>query len=78
MAKEAQKFSTETLNEMDESLRVKYRRILDSLTINELKRFLINKSKYEHLIMSKIYEHFPDADSKTVDDSTIYYKLAKQ
>ena len=72
MAKDAQKFSTETLTELDESLRVKYRGILDGLTINELKRFPINKSKYKHLIMSEIYEHFPDADSKTVDDTAQY------
>ena len=72
MATETQKHNSEKLNERDESLRVKYRGILDGLTINELKRFPINKSKYKHLIMSEIYDRFPETDSKVVDDTAQY------
>ena len=72
MATETQKHNAEKLNELDESLRVKYRGILEGLTINELKRIPISKSKYKHLIMSEIYDHFPEADSKVVDDTAQY------
>ena len=69
MTTEKQKHTPQTMDELDESLRVKYRGILDGLTITELKRFPLSKSKYKHLIMSEIYEHFPEAESKVVDNT---------
>ena len=66
---ENKKYGPETMDELDESLRVKYRGILDGLTITELKRFPLSKIKYKHLIMSEIYEHFPEAESKMVDNT---------
>ena len=72
MVKENQKDRSEMLRELDESLRIKYRDILESLSINELQRFPINKGKYKSLIMSEIYEHFPEADSKLVDETAQY------
>ena len=44
---------SQKLEEIDESLRVKYMEIVESLSINELKRF--DKNKYKNMIKSEIF-----------------------
>ena len=63
---------SQNLEKADEALRVKYRDILDSLTINELKRFKIDKHKYKQIIISELLEIVPEADSKQVDETAHY------
>ena len=67
---ESQKRITEQLEKADDTLRPKYRQILDTLSINELKRF--DKHKYKLMIMSEITELVPDANSKQVDETAQY------
>ena len=63
---------SQNLEKADEALRVKYRDILDSLSINELKRFKLDKHKYKQIIISELIELVPEANSKQVDDTAQY------
>ena len=67
---ESQKRIVEQLEKADKMLRPKYRQILDTLSIDELKRF--DKHKYKLMIMSEITELVPDANSKQVDETAQY------
>ena len=62
--------NSQTLQKLDDSLRIKYMEIIESLTINELKRF--DKNKYKTLIMSDILQVLPNTDKQVVDDTAQY------
>ena len=58
------------LQELDESLRTQYMDILESLSINELKRF--DNTKYKTLVKSEIFEILPNPDKVQVDETAQY------
>ena len=61
---------SQQIKEADDTLRVKYLEIVESLSINELKRF--DKHKYKQLVISEIADIVPSADLKKVDETAHY------
>ena len=62
--------NSESIENVDETLRSKYLEILQPLNFEELKRF--NKARYKKMIKSDIMELLPDTDPKVVDDTAHY------
>lgn len=56
------------MENLDESLRLKYTEMLTTLTFDELKKF--NKCRYKELIKSDIIEQLPDAEAEAIDLTT--------
>ena len=61
---------SQQIKEADDTLRVKYLEIVESLSVNELKRF--DKHKYKQLVISEISDIVSSADSKKVDETAHY------
>ena len=55
---------------IDESLRSKYLKIVESLSLNELKKF--NKSTYQQLVLSDFCDLVPEAQKKELEDRSLY------
>ena len=58
------------LQELDDSLRVKYMEIVKSLSLEDLKKF--NKHHYKSMLKSKISDLLPEVDKKSADDTAQY------
>ena len=58
---------TAGVEEVDERLRSKYMNILQSLSINELKRFQLDKHRYKQMVVSDFQEILPNLAPDTID-----------
>ena len=58
------------LQELDDSLRVKYMEVVKSLSLEDLKKF--NKHHYKSMIKSEISDLLPEVDKKSADDTAQY------
>ena len=61
---------TRRLDVIDEALRTKYMRIVECLSINELKKF--NKFTYQQMIKSDISDLIPEVSKQDVEDRSLY------
>ena len=58
------------IKEADDTLKVKYLEIVESLSVNEQKRF--DKHIYKQLVILEIYDIVPSANLKKVDETAHY------